>query len=378
MSREDVPLSVLDLVPVSSGGSAAGALRNTLDLARRAEEFGYRRYWVAEHHAAPGVAGSAPALVLSMIAGVTGRIRIGSGAVQLGHHTPLSVVEQFGMIDALHPGRVDLGLGRSGGGSGPPGGGPAARPAPRSDRYVDGLLVPAPYPLERYAASPRFAAQSRLLNPSGAAPQDYGRAVDDIAALIAGTYVSPEGVDVHAVPGEGAALQVWVFGSSAGESARVAGARGLRFAANYHASPGTVLDAVGAYLAAFRPSAELARPHVLVSADVLVAQDDATARRLADGFEPWVRSIRADGAAMRYPAPGQAAGQPWTDEDRALVADRVRTRFTGSPKRVVDGLRALRRATGADELLITTLAHDHADRVRSYELLARAWESERA
>ena len=192
-------------------------------------------------------------------------------------------------------------------------------------------------------------------------------------SLIAGTYRSPEGEEAHVVPGEGAALQIWILGSSGGESAEVAGERGLRFAANYHVSPATVLEAVDGYRAAFEPSAELERPYVTVSADVVVAGTEALARELAAGYGQWVRSIRTAEGAIQFPTPEQARRYQWTDADRALVADRVDTQFVGTPRQVADDLERLRDATEADELIITTITHDHADRVRSYELLADEW-----
>ena len=175
------------------------------------------------------------------------------------------------------------------------------------------------------------------------------------------------------VPGAGADLQIWILGSSGGESAAVAGGRGLRFAANYHVAPAAVLEATDGYRAAFRPSAELDRPYVAVSADVVVAKDEATARDLAAGYGLWVRSIRTAEGAIQFPTPEQARRHQWTDEDRALVADRVDTQFAGTPGQVADKLEQLRDATAADELIITTITHDHADRVRSYQLLADEW-----
>jgi alkanesulfonate monooxygenase SsuD/methylene tetrahydromethanopterin reductase-like flavin-dependent oxidoreductase (luciferase family) len=171
---------------------------------------------------------------------------------------------------------------------------------------------------------------------------------------------------------------VWVLGSSAGESATIAGELGLRFAASYHVSPGTALEAVDYYRQAFRPSSDLSQPHVCVSADVVVADDDATARqrdsatarRLAAGYGLWVRSIRCGEGAIPFPSPEEAAAHVWTEEDRALVADRTETQFVGSPQTVIEQLSALPAATGADELAITTITHEHADRVR---LLADAW-----
>lgn len=370
----DIPLGVLDLVPIPSGSTAADALRNSIDLAQRAERFGYARYWFAEHHLNPGVAGTSPAVVLALTASATSTIRLGSGAVQLGHRTALSTVEEFGLIDALHPGRFDLGLGRSGGR--PPG--QPAEPSPKATPVVDGrapngLLIPPRFSFAQLLGSPRVALQRRLLLLPGAESQDYAEQIDDILALLAGTYRSPEGVEAHVVPGEGADVDVWVLGSSGGHSAEAAGARGLRFAANYHVSPATVLEAVEGYRSFFQPSEFLDKPYVSVSADVVVAEDDATARELATGYGLWVRSIRSAEGAMEFPTPKEARAHTWTDADRALVQDRVDTQFVGSPGRVADRLEQLREATGADEMLVTTITHDHTDRVRSYGLLAEEW-----
>jgi alkanesulfonate monooxygenase SsuD/methylene tetrahydromethanopterin reductase-like flavin-dependent oxidoreductase (luciferase family) len=384
------PLAVLDLVPISSGSTAAEALRNSIDLAQQAERLGYARYWFAEHHLNPGVAGTSPAVVLALTASATSVIRIGSGAVQLGHRTALSTVEEFGLVDALYPGRLDLGLGRSPGRPTP-----RSTPAPASalapaghhagsgadtattdaarDAARKGLVIPPRFSPEHLLKSPRFALQRRLLQLPNAQPQNYGEQVDDILALLRGTYKSADGAEAHVVPGEGAALQVWILGSSGGESAQVAGANGLRFAANYHVSPATVLEAADGYRAAFRASDELGRPYVTVSADVVVADDEASARELATGYGLWVRSIRSGEGAIQFPTPDEARAYSWSEADRAMVADRVDTQFVGTPGQVADELEQLRAATGADELVITTITHDHRDRVRSYELLAQEW-----
>jgi alkanesulfonate monooxygenase SsuD/methylene tetrahydromethanopterin reductase-like flavin-dependent oxidoreductase (luciferase family) len=372
----NTPLAVLDLIPISSGSNAAQALGNSIDLATQAERLGYSRYWFAEHHLNPGVAGTSPAVVLALTASATSTIRIGSGAVQLGHRTALSTVEEFGLIDALHPGRLDLGLGRSGGR-------PPAAPAPGSPvqarsgvvngRAPNGLLIPPRFSVEQLAKSPRFALQRKLLQLPNAEPQNYTEQVDDILALLHGTYSSAGGIEAHVIPGEGAAVQVWILGSSGGESAQVAGKNGLRFAANYHVSPATVLEAAEGYRASFEPSAELDRPYVSVSADVVVAADRTTARELAAGYGLWVRSIRSGEGAIEFPTPAQARAHNWTAADLALVGDRVDTQFVGSPKQVADKLEQLRDATEADELIITTITHNHADRLRSYQLLAEEW-----
>jgi alkanesulfonate monooxygenase SsuD/methylene tetrahydromethanopterin reductase-like flavin-dependent oxidoreductase (luciferase family) len=297
------------------------------------------------------------------VAAATEGIRVGSGAVLMGHHTPLAVVEQFGLLDALHPGRIDLGLGRSilrppprrdrGNGSD---GGPREPREPRPPRPArvtpEGLLIPPPFPLGPMIRSPRFRLQAKLLQQPGAETPDYADQVDDILALLAGTYRGADGTEAHVHPGEGAAVEVWVMGSTGGASAEVAGARGLPFAANYHISPAGVVEAVDAYRAAFRPS---------------------EAAELATGYGLWVRSIRTAEGAIPFPTPDEARRHHWSDEDRALVQDRVDTQFTGSPATVAERLDVLARATGADELVVTTITHDHADRVRSYELLAREW-----
>ncbi|PWI41549.1 LLM class flavin-dependent oxidoreductase [Streptomyces sp. ICBB 8177] len=370
----DTPLGILDLVPIPSGATAADALRDSIDLARRAEEFGYARYWFAEHHLNPGVAGTSPAVVLALAAAATSTIRLGSGALQLGHRTALSSVEEFGLIDALYPGRLDLGLGRSGGRPPARPGGPAPTTTPVVDgRTPNGLRIPPRFSFEHLLGSPRFALHQRLLRQPNAEPQEYGEQVADVLALLRGTYRSDDGVEAHAVPGEGADVQVWILGSSGGTSAQVAGRNGLRFAANYHVSPATVLEAAEGYRAGFEPSDDLAKPYVGVSADVVVAEDDATARELATGYGLWVRGIRSAEGAIPFPTPDEARAHVWTDADRALVADRVETQFVGSPARVADQLEQLQEATEADELIVTTITHDHADRVRSYRLLAEEW-----
>jgi len=366
------PLTILDLVPISTGSNATEALRNSLDLARRAEEFGYERYWFAEHHLNPGVAGTSPAVLIALAAAATTKIRLGAGAVQLGHRTALSTVEEFGLLDALHPGRIDLGLGRSGGRPKPG----AAAPCQEPFTTDNGLLIPVGFDFTKLLGSPRFALIKELLQQPKAEAPDYGEQIEAILALLRGTYRSPEGVEAHVVPGEGAAVQIWILGSSGGESANVAGRHGLRFAANYHVSPASVLEAVEGYRAAFKPaehSEGLAEPHVSVSADIVVAETESKARELAEGYGPWVRSIRTAEGAIQYPTPDQAREYPWSDEDESLVRDRLQTRFVGTAKAVADQLEVLRDATGADELIVTTITHEHADRVRSFELLAEEW-----
>jgi alkanesulfonate monooxygenase SsuD/methylene tetrahydromethanopterin reductase-like flavin-dependent oxidoreductase (luciferase family) len=381
-----VPLGVLDLVPVSAGDGASAAVRNAVDLARAAEELGYSRYWFAEHHLNPGVAGSSPAVMIALVAGSTSTIRLGSGGVQSGHRTALSIVEEFGLVDAAHPGRLDLGIGRSGGRdflkkmaertarSGPARTVTAAQPgATGGYRTPEGVLIPERPSLAGLVGSPRLGMTADLLQQPRAETPEYGDLVRDVVALLGGDYRSADGIDPAPVPGTGADVEVWILGSSAGESAAVAGELGLRFAANYHVSPATVLEAVGAYREAFVPSPTLERPYVSVSADVVVGSDDDHAAELATGFGLWVLSIRSGQGAIPFPSPEQARRHRWTPEERALVADRVDTQFVGSAATVADQLDRLQRATGADELAVTTITHRHADRVASYRMLAEEW-----
>lgn len=389
---QHVPLSVLDLIPVTSGQQVGEAVGNAIDLARQTEQFGYRRYWIAEHHLNPGVAGSAPVVAIALVAANTSQIRVGSGAVLAGNYSALGIVEQFGLIDALYPGRIDLGLGRSANRKPSAPANTDDQQANTDDHQADhdrpidadqeiptaenGLLLPRGPKglLATINRSPRFLAQAKLLG-SLEVGQEYADQIGDLLSLVAGEYVTDDGVALHALPGEAAGFEVWVLGSSGGESAHLAGTHGLPFAANYHVAPERVLEAVDAYRSSFKPSERLTEPYVAISADVVVAEDDGRAHRLAAGYAPWVRSIRSGQGAIRFPSPEEADRLEWTDGDRALVADRTASQFVGSPQTVAARLEQLTEATGADELIITTITHQHADRVESYRLLAEHWVS---
>jgi alkanesulfonate monooxygenase SsuD/methylene tetrahydromethanopterin reductase-like flavin-dependent oxidoreductase (luciferase family) len=382
MTSPAVPLGILDLVPVSSGSTPAQAVRNSLDLARTAERLGYRRYWFAEHHLNPGVAGSSPTLLIAMAAAATDHIRLGSGGVQSGHRTALSVVEEFGLLDALHPGRIDLGVGRSGGRNffRDRLAATARREGaqqPRERRTEHGVLIPAPPSLRGLASAPRIRLTADLLQQQNAESAEYGALIEDILGLLHGSYRSSDGLDPHPVPGARADVEPWILGSSAGESAEVAGRMGVRFAASYHISPATALEAAEQYRKAFVPSPDLDHPYLAVSADVVVGPDDETATRLAAGYGLWVRSIRRGEGAIPFPGPDEARRQTWDEDDRALVADRVDTQFVGSPRTVARQLTSLQEATDADELIVTTITHSHVDRIRSYSLLAAEWFGDR-
>ena len=309
-------------------------------------------------------------------AAATSTIRLGSGAVQLGHRTALSTVEEFGLLDALHPGRFDLGLGRSGGkprrrrAAG-------ATPAPAALSSTGVTRQRAAHPadvLVREAARARRGSRCRsAAQLPGAQPQDYTEQVDDILALLAGTYRTAEGVEAHVVPGEGADLQIWILGSSGGESAEVAGKRGLRFAANYHVSPppcsmrSTPTGRRSAFGRDLGPPVRESPP----------MSSSPTTRRGPGNWPPDTACGCAASAPpkgrSRSRRPDEARRHAWTDDERELVAGPRRhavRRLAGAGRGPAGGARA---ATGADELLVTTITHDHEDRVRSYELLAAEW-----
>ena len=373
-------LSAFDLVPVTSGSSASTAVSNSLDFAVQVEQFGYERLWYGEHHLNPGVIGYSPALMIALAGGVTKTIRLGAGAVLAGHRTALSVAEEFGLLEAAFPGRIDMGLGRAGLRS--PGNQQDAQTvAAESDsvsniaeshRTEHGVVIPASPDLSSLFNSPRFRIQRQLLNQPGAQPGTYDEFIADLLDLLINRKVV-DGYELAGTVPVQVNPEVWVLGSSAGESSQIAGARGLRFGANYHVAPAKVLEAVADYRRAFKPNAQLAEPYVIVSAEVLVADTEEQAQRLAAGYDLWVHSIRTGQGAIYYPTPDEAAATPLSEAHWPIVADRVSTRFVGTAEQVVAQLESLRQATDADELLISTITHDHAARVRSFELLAQAW-----
>ncbi|MGV9799610.1 LLM class flavin-dependent oxidoreductase [Mycobacterium sp. NPDC003449] len=361
-----IPLSILDLAPISAGSDAATALRNTVDLARHAEQWGYQRYWVAEHHFV-AVASSAPAVLVGQIASATDRIRVGTAAVQLGHTTAVAVAESFGTLAAFHPGRIDLGVGRSGQKRAEAARKQPAAPRPVRDWHeVDGVVIPAPFDIAALLRNPRLRARAAALQQPEAVAPDFADQVDDILAMLGGSYQVGT-----AVPGAGSGLTPWVFGSSKGQSARVAAARGLPFVASYHITPATALEAIEVYRSGFTPSEYLSAPYVVVSADVVVADDEPTARHLASSYGHWVYSIRAGDGAVPYPDPADCP--PLTAEQLDVVRDRTATQFVGDPDQVADRLTALQRLSGADELVITSVTHRQEDRLRSHELIAKRW-----
>lgn len=378
------PLSVFDVVPLAEGQTPEKAIEESLTLARRAEELGYRRLWYGEHHLNPGVIGYSPALLIGLAGAVTTRLRLGAGAVLAGQRTALSIAEEFSLLQAAYGDRIDLGLGRAAlRGAQPQAGAKnqsTAAPPARSteaaseDRVTEnGLLLPAAPDLSHLFGSPRTAAASQLLLHEGAVVPGYGEFTDEVISLLEHT-ASVNGVPfAAATPPTQETPEIWILGSSRGESAEVAGQRGLRFGANYHVAPSNVTDAVQHFRDSFMPSRDLEAPYVIVSAEVLVAETEQEADRLAAGYAEWVHSIRAGRGAILYPHPASAAKNPLPKSETALVRDRVSTRFVGTAAQVAEQLRVLQQATGADELLISTTTHRAEDRLRSYELLAEHW-----
>ena len=325
-----VPLGVLDLAPVPDGSTAGDALRATIDLAKKTEDLGFTRFWVAEHHGMPGVASSSPPVLIGHIADATRTIRVGSGGVMLPNHSSLVVAEQFGMLEALHPGRIDLGIGR----------------APGTDQ-----------------------ATAQALNHGG--PDDFPRQLTDLLGFFTGEW--PENHpyrQVHAVPGEGNGPDLWLLGSS-GYSAQVAGALGIPFAFAHHFMPQNTLPALDLYRKSFRPSAELQQPYSMIAAGVICADTDERARFLAGASALSFLKLRT-GQPGKVPTPEEAAAYPYSDLERAFIADRQSTQHIGAPPAVIEGLTHLVKQSGVDELMITTQTHNPADRLHSFELVAAA------
>lgn len=317
-------LSVLDTSPIVHGSTPRQALHNTVDLAVLTDGLGYHRYWVPEHHGMRGVASSAPAVLVGHLANATSRLRVGAGGVLLPNHAPVVVAEQFGTLAALHPARIDLGVGRAPGG-------------PR--HAVDAVRPEA----ERTAKTFREQLEELRAHLTDVRSQ---------AIPVLGGNVPP----------------VWLLGSSPG-SARLAGELGLPYAFAHHLNPSGAGEAVRAYEDSFRPSGAAATPTTLVSVSVIAAEDDERAEWLAGSTRLKVLS-RVRGTRILLPSPEDAAAHPYTDDDRAELAARSGSVLTGSPDTVAKHLRAVLDDTGTGELMVTTPVYHHADRRRSYEILA--------
>ncbi len=329
-----LPLSVLDLVPITSGATASDALRRTVDLARLADRLGYERLWFAEHHGMPSIASSSPEIVIAHVAAATERIRVGSGGVMLPNHAPLLVAERFHTLEALFPGRIDLGLGRA------PGTDPAHIRALRS------------FDAEQF---PHQLAELMALS-RGAFADDHP---------FASVRVTPSGV---ALP------PIWLLGSS-GASAQFAGTNGLGYAFASHFSPTPAAPALGAYHDAFHPSEAFPEPHAILAIAVVCAETDAEARRLASTMElAWAR-IRT-GRFEALPSPEEALAHDYSPAEAQAVQLYRQLSVVGDPATVRAEIERRAEAAGADEVMVTTNVFDPDARLRSFELLAEAFELE--
>ena len=332
----DFDLSVLDVSPVSSGSKGAEALRNTLDLARLADRLGYRRYWLAEHHNMPTIASSVPEVMIGHVASVTGRIRVGAGGIMLPNHAPLKVAETFRVLEALHPGRVDLGIGR----------------APGTDPVT---------------------AKALRRSPDGLGAEDFPQRFGELLAFAGDGFPEDHPFrSVVAMPGDVGLPPIWLLGSS-GYSARAAGEMGLGYAFAAHFSPADPAPAMRAYRESFEPSEAFERPSAVLAVAVVCGETDEHARWLASSMElAWVR-LRS-GKPGPLPSPEEAIAYPYTPAERHLADTYSSMQIVGDPLSVRARLEEVAEHTAADEIMATTNVHDHAERLRSYERLAEVFE----
>jgi len=321
--------SVLDLAPIAQGSDAGTALRRAAELAQVAERLGFARYWMAEHHNMPGIASSATAVALAHVAAQTKSIRLGAGGIMLPNHAPLVVAEQFGTLAALHPGRIDLGLGR----------------APGTD--------------------PRTAHALRRTLASD--PDDFPR---DVMELLHWFEPAEPGQAVRAIPGAGLDVEVWILGSST-FGAQLAAMLGLPFAFASHFAPAMLDDALAMYRSGFRPSARLAAPYAVVGASVIAAPTDAEARVLFTSQQQAFVNLRT-GQPGPLPPPVEGYLDHLDPRARMMLDQSLSCAVVGGPDTVRSGIEALARRTGADEIIATANIFDHAARLRSYEILADA------
>ena len=319
--------SVLDLAPVREGGTIAEAFRNSVDLARNAERWRFTRYWIAEHHNMPGIASAATSILIEHVAEATNTIRVGSGGVMLPNHAPLVIAEQFGTLEALHPGRIDLGLGR----------------APGSDELASRAL--------RYDT----------------AEENFPRQVAELLAFLA---PAGQGQRLIAFPGENSNVPVWLLGSST-YSAQLAAKMGLPFAFASHFAPALLLEAVEAYRSGFTPSRYLQQPYLMVGVPLVAAETDAQARYLAtSSLQRQVRLIRRQHIFM--PPPVDTMDGIWNEAEKFLVDSRMAIAAVGGPETIRQKLAQILETTGADELIFVSDVYDHTMRLRSFEIAAEA------
>lgn len=320
------PFSVLDLAPIVQGGTAATAFRNSVDLARRAEQWGYRRFWLAEHHSMPGVASAATSVVIAHVAAGTTKIRVGAGGIMLPNHSPLQIAEQFGTLESLYPGRIDLALGR----------------APGSDQLT-------------------AAALRRTQAAADSFPQD-------VAELMMYFREAEPGQEVVAVPGAGLRVPIFILGSSL-FGAQLAAYMGLPFAFASHFAPAYLMPAIETYRSRFQPSEFLERPYLMLGAQVIAADTDAQARRLFTSYQQSFISLRR-GRPIAVPPPVDEVDLQLSPIERAQLEPILGNAIVGSADTVRSRLATFAADTGADELIIATQVYEHEARLRSYEIVA--------
>jgi luciferase family oxidoreductase group 1 len=320
------PFSVLDLAPVPEGFTPSDALRNTLDLAQHAETWGYNRYWLAEHHNMVGIASAATSVVIAHVAGGTRAMRIGAGGIMLPNHSPLVIAEQFGTLDALFPGRIDLGVGR----------------APGTDQRTLRALRRDPTSADTF-------------------PQD----VLELQALL-----GPVQADqvIQAVPGAGSNVPIWILGSSL-FGAQLAAMLGLPYAFASHFAPGALMQALQVYRERFQPSAQLDRPYAMVGVNVIAADTDEEARHLFTSAQQSFTNLFR-GTRGKLQPPIDDIESYWTPSEKAQAMNMLSCSFVGSPRTVQDGLENFIAQTGADEVMVAAAVYDHSRRLRSYEILS--------
>ena len=326
------PFSILDLSPIVAGADAAQSFRNTLDLARHAERWGYRRYWLAEHHNMPGIASAATAVVIAHVAAGTSTIRVGAGGIMLPNHSPLVIAEQFGTLESLYPGRIDLGLGR----------------APGSDQLTARAL------------------RRNLSSDADEFPQD-------VMELMGYFQVPEPNQLVRAVPGAGLKVPLWILGSSL-YGAQVAAAFGLPYAFASHFAPAQLMDAMRVYRDSFRPSQQLDRPYVMLGFNVFAADTDQQAQLLATSMQQAFINLRT-GRAGQLPPPVAGYPESLAPQEKAMLAEVLSCSAIGSPATVRTAIADFIDRTRADELIVTCSMFDHEARLRSCEIAAQVRDS---
>ncbi len=331
-SLKNIPLSVLDLSPILVGGTPADAFHRSLDLAQRAEKFGYNRYWLAEHHSMPGIASAATSVVIGYVAGGTSTIRVGSGGIMLPNHAPLVIAEQFGTLASLYPGRIDLGLGRASGSN------QATARALRRDISEDG--------------------------------SEFPRQLNELRAFL---QPSDGEAQVQAIPGEGLDIPIWLLGSSS-YSAQLAGHLGLPFAFAGQFSPDYMLTALNLYRETFRPSAALDAPYAMVGVNIFAADSVEEAQRLATSQQQMHLGL-VRGKPGKLPPPLEDMDDSWLPHERMSVESMLRASIIGDAATVKEKLNGFLDVTQANEIIINTMIFDHTARVRSYEIVADVWQS---